>query len=95
MNFFEDADRKARTNRVKKTVEEIMNQRNFLLNERRQKLKQFLLAEQKAYEQEIQNSAITPLERAAQLREKAKQIRLVKENENAMFVQEKLDQKGR
>ncbi len=38
INFFEDADKKARQNRVKKTVEEIMNQRNFLLNERRARL---------------------------------------------------------
>ncbi len=35
MDFFDDADRKARMNKVKRTVEEIMNQRNFLLNERR------------------------------------------------------------
>jgi len=95
INFFEDADKKARQNRVKKTVEEIMNQRNFLLNERRARLKNFLAAEQKEYEKEILNSSITPLERAAQLREKAKQIRLNKENENALFVQEKLDQKWR
>ena len=38
---------------------------------------------------------MTPLERAAQLREQAKQIRAQKENENTLFVQEKLDQKWR
>ncbi len=59
------------------------------------RLKNFLAAEQKEYEKEILNSSITPLERAAQLREKAKQFRLNKENENALFVQEKLDQKWR
>ena len=59
------------------------------------RLKNFLAAEQKEFEKEILSSSITPLERAAQLREKAKQIRLNKENENALFVQEKLDQKWR
>lgn len=95
IDFFDDADRKARNNKVKKTVDEIMNQRNFLLNERRARLKQFLAAEQKAFEDEILNSTISPLERAAQLREKAKQIRLAKEHENDLFVKEKLDQKWR
>ncbi len=37
MNFFDDADKKARMNRVRKNVDEIMNQRNFMLNERRAK----------------------------------------------------------
>jgi hypothetical protein len=41
------------------------------------------------------SSAITPLERAAQLREKAKQIRNNKENEKAQFIREKLDEKWR
>lgn len=35
INFFDDADRKARNNKVKRTVDELMNQRSFLLNERR------------------------------------------------------------
>lgn len=95
INFFEDADRKSRNNRVKKTVDEIMNQRNFLLNERRARLKKLLDNEQRAFEKEILNSAVSPLERAAELREKAKQIRQRKENENSEFVQEKLDQKWR
>ena len=95
INFFEDADRKSRNNRVKKTVDEIMNQRNFLLNERRARLKKMLDNEQRSYEKEILNSAVSPLERAAELREKAKQIRLRKENEDMQFVQEKLDQKWR
>ncbi len=38
MDFFDDADRKARMNKVKRTVDEIMNQRNFMLNERRSRL---------------------------------------------------------
>lgn len=95
INFFDDADRKARNNKVKRTVDELMNQRSFLLNERRARLKQFLILEQKEFEKEIMQSSVTPLERAAQLREKAKQIRMQKENENALFVKEKLDQKWR
>jgi len=76
INFFDDADRKARNNKVKRTVDELMNQRSFLLNERRARLKQFLILEQKEFEKEIMQSSVTPLERAAQLREKAKQIRM-------------------
>ncbi len=51
--------------------------------------------EQKEFEKEIMASTITPLERAAQLREQAKQIRAQKESENKIFVQDKLDQKWR
>ncbi len=58
-------------------------------------MKQFLLIEQKEFEKEIMASTLSPLERAAQLREQAKQIRAQKENDNALFVQEKLDQKWR
>ena len=47
------------------------------------------------HEKELLSSAITPLERAAMLREKAKQIRNNKENEKAEFVKQKLDQKWR
>jgi hypothetical protein len=54
-----------------------------------------LIDEQKAYEDEFLASAKTPLEIQAELREKAKQIRLRGANEQAEFVQKKLDQKWR
>ena len=59
------------------------------------RLKALLSTEQISYEKELLSSAITPLERAAQLREKAKIIRNNKENEKAQFVKEKLDEKWR
>lgn len=59
------------------------------------RLKNMLLAEQQAYEAEFFSTITSPLERAAQLREKAKQIQLNRERENAIFVQQKLDQKWR
>ena len=37
MNFFADADRKARLKTINRQVDEIMNQRNVMLYERRQK----------------------------------------------------------
>ena len=58
-------------------------------------MKNLLLSEQAGYERELQESIISPLERAAQLREKAKQIRNIKEQENSIFFQKKLDQKWR
>lgn len=58
-------------------------------------MKDLLSFEDKMYEQELLSSVITPIERAAQLREKAKQIRINKEMEQAAFVQEKLDKKWR
>ncbi|CAF0710400.1 unnamed protein product [Brachionus calyciflorus] len=94
-DFFDDINRKAKLKQIDRTVEEIMNQRNFLLFERRKKLKDLLFNEDKMYEQELMSRAITPLERAAQLREKAKQIRINRELEKAAFIQEKLDQKWR
>ena len=59
------------------------------------RLKQLFLAEEALYEKELLASAVTPLERAAQLRQRAKEIKEQRERENAMFVQEKLDQKWR
>lgn len=38
ISFFTKADSRAKQNRVKRNVDEIMNQRHFLLNERRSKL---------------------------------------------------------
>ena len=37
INFMKEVDIKAKNNRLKRNVEEIMNQRHFLLNERRSK----------------------------------------------------------
>ena len=37
INFFEDSNKKSKTKQVNRKVEEIMNQRNFLLFERRKK----------------------------------------------------------
>ena len=54
-----------------------------------------LIEEQQAYEDEFLASAKTPLERQAELRERAKQIRIRGANEQAEFVQKKLDQKWR
>ncbi len=54
-----------------------------------------LIEEHQSYENEFLSSAKTPLERQAELRERAKQIRIKGANEQAEFVQKKLDQKWR
>ena len=54
-----------------------------------------LMEEEQLYEDELLSSAKTPLERQAELRERAKQIRIRGANEQAEFVQKKLDQKWR
>jgi hypothetical protein len=86
IDFFDDADRKARLARAKRTVEELMSQRAFLLGDRRARLKQLLAAEDGEYEREIGSAAVTPLERAAELREKAKRIRANKVAEDSRLV---------
>ena len=86
IDFFDDADRKARLNRAKRTVEELMGQRAFLLSDRRARLKQLLAAEDGEYEREIGGAAVTPLERAAELRERAKRIRANKMAEDSRLV---------
>ena len=59
------------------------------------RLKQMLIDEQQMFEDEFLSTVKTPLERQAELREKAKQIRIKGANEQAEFVQKKLDQKWR
>ena len=54
-----------------------------------------LIEEHQSFENEFLSSAKTPLERQAELRERAKQIRIKGANEQAEFVQKKLDQKWR
>lgn len=95
MSFFADADRKAKLKNIDRKVAEIMNQRAVNLYERRQKLKAILAAEQQGYETEFYSTVKTPIERAAELREKARQIRTNREYENALLVQKKLDEKWR
>ena len=43
IDFFAHADSRAKQNKLKRNVMEIMNQRNFLLNERRAKLFEFFI----------------------------------------------------
>ena len=59
------------------------------------RLKKLLADENQAYEREYMSTIKSPLERAAELRAKAKQIKENRENENAAFVKQKLEQKWR
>lgn len=59
------------------------------------RLKQLLYSEEQQYERELENLAETPLERAAKLREKARNIKEEREREKQQFVTEMLDQKWR
>lgn len=95
IDFFEFANKKSKMKQVKRTVDEIMHQRNILLNERRNRLKQMLYQEESSYEHELNSMIESPLERAAKLRERARKLQQEKEREQQEFVQEKLDQKWR
>jgi len=95
INFFDDSTKKAKVKQIKRTVDEIMNQRYGELNEKRQKLKMLLAQEEQNYQNELEMMIESPLERAAKLREKAKKIQTERQREKQEFVQEMMDLKWR
>jgi len=64
-------------------------------NKKKKRLRGMLVEEQAQQEHELQSRIESPLERAAALREKARLYREIKKNENAMFVEKKMEQKWR
>ena len=53
------------------------------------------MSEQRQYEAELSTRVVSPLEIQAELRKKALQLKINKENERIQFVKEKYDQKWR
>ncbi|XP_072166700.1 cilia- and flagella-associated protein 53-like [Diadema setosum] len=88
-------DRRIQSNTVKRRVKSLMQQNEFTLEDRRQRLRELLAAEEVAYLAEMEASQETLLERQAKMRERAKFLKEKREKERLQIVAEKLDQKWR
>lgn len=88
-------DRRIQSNTVKRRVRSLMQQEEFSLEDRRQRLREMLAEENDQYLVEMEASQETLLERQAKMRERAKFLKEKREKERLKIVAEKLDQKWR
>ncbi|XP_065910618.1 cilia- and flagella-associated protein 53-like [Dysidea avara] len=88
-------DKKIQKNTIKRRVENLLQKEKYSLEERRDKLRDLLVAEEKEYLQEMSTKEETVLERQAKMREKAKMLRDKRESERLALVEKKLDQRWR
>lgn len=88
-------DKRIKSNTISRRVEKLMQRGTFSLEDRRERLKEMLLAEEQQYIEEMEAKEETTLERQAKMRERAKFLKEKREQERLKLVQEKLDQRWR
>nr|XP_004226085.1 cilia- and flagella-associated protein 53 [Ciona intestinalis] len=88
-------DRSIQKNTVQRRVKDLMEQRKLELDERRQKLRELLSAEDEEYVREMEAKHETLEERQNKMCERAKLLKAKRETERQAFVEEKLDQQWR
>lgn len=88
-------DKRIKSNTIARRVEKLMQRGTFSLEDRRERLKEMLLAEEQQYIEEMEAKEETTLERQAKMRERAKVLKEKREQERLKLVEEKLDQRWR
>lgn len=88
-------DKRIKSNTIARRVEKLMQRGTFSLEDRRERLKEMLLAEEQQYIEEMEAKEETTLERQAKMRERAKFLKEKREQERQKLVEEKLDQRWR
>ncbi|XP_071845360.1 cilia- and flagella-associated protein 53-like [Apostichopus japonicus] len=88
-------DRRILQNTVKRRVKGLLQNEEFALEDRRQKLKELLAEEEELYMMEMEAGEETQLERQAKMRERAKSLKEKREQERLQLVAEKMDQRWR
>lgn len=88
-------DKRIKSNTIARRVEKLMQRGTFSLEDRRERLKEMLLAEEQQYIEEMEAKEETTLERQAKMRERAKFLKEKREQERLKLVDEKLDQRWR
>jgi len=86
-----ETDVRIQKNTVKRRVETILKKESFDLEQRREKLRALLDAEEEQYLIDIDAQQETTLERQAKMRARAKALREKREQERLALVEEKLD----
>lgn len=88
-------DKRIKSNTITRRVEKLMQRGTFSLEDRRERLREMLLAEEQKYIEEMEAKEETVLERQAKMRERAKFLKEKREQERLKLVQEKYDQRWR
>ncbi|XP_077988952.1 cilia- and flagella-associated protein 53-like [Glandiceps talaboti] len=88
-------DKRIQQNTVKRRVKNMLQQEEFSLEDRRQRLRDLLAAEEQQYVLEMEDRQETVIERQAKMRERAKFLKEKREAERLQIVAEKLDQRWR
>lgn len=88
-------DKRIKSNTIARRVEKLMQRGTFSLEDRRERLREMLLAEEQCYIEEMEAKEETTLERQAKMRERAKFLKEKREQERLKLVQEKYDQRWR
>jgi len=88
-------NRRIQKNVIKRQMENIFQQDHCVLQERRQRLREMLMAEEEQYIREMEAKEETIEERQEKMKMRAKQLKDKRERERLDFVKDKLDQKFR
>ncbi|XP_033120667.1 cilia- and flagella-associated protein 53-like [Anneissia japonica] len=88
-------DVRIQKNTVKGRVNNLLQQQEFKLEDRRERLRELLATEERQYIAEMEASQETILERQAKMRTRAKFLKEKRETERLQVVAEKLDQRWR
>jgi len=88
-------DKRIQRNTVTRRVKGLLQTERFSLEDRRERLRELLLAEEQQYIDEMEAKEETVIERQAKMRERAKFLKEKREQERLALVQEKLEQRWR
>ncbi|KAJ8299832.1 hypothetical protein KUTeg_022579 [Tegillarca granosa] len=88
-------DRKIKLNTMKRRVDGLFQAHQFTIEDRRERLRAMLHAEEQQYLMEMEDKEETTIERQAKMRMRAKSLKDKREAERLQFVQEKYDQQFR
>lgn len=88
-------DKKIQLNTVQRRMEGLLQQQQYSLEERRDKLRSLLQSEEAAFHCEITGQQETVLERQAKMRERARMLKEKRETERLEIAEQKLDQRWR
>ena len=94
-SWVKSTNKRIERNTLRRRVQQELLKETFVLEDRREKLREMLLEEERSYIQEMEDMEETTLERQAKMRERAKQLKEKRELERQELVAKKLDQRWR
>ncbi|XP_074650334.1 cilia- and flagella-associated protein 53-like [Tubulanus polymorphus] len=85
-------DRRIQSNTVRRRINDLLKAEEWSIEDRRERLREMLAAEEQQYVEEMEAKEETVLERQARMRDRAKQLKDKRETERLKYVEDKCDQ---